>query len=121
MMFLINGDIYTWSVGDVKPKQQTTWGRNQAPVISPDGSKIAYKSTAKLVVDAHGGDGPGDGPSTIWMLDSATFEGIRIADQPANASYYAQNQPDNYILRSDPTWSPDSQSIAWTELSITSG
>ncbi len=117
LILYMRGDIWTWSSG--KLQQRTAWGYNKAPVLAPNGNQIAYKSTASIAVDAIkrlGGIGGGDLPGNIWLLDVATNDAIRVADQPAGASMMSPNTPDKYVVRSDPSWSPDGSALAWTEL-----
>jgi hypothetical protein len=113
----IRGDVWAWSGAGLQ--QRTNWGYNKAPILSPSGNQIAYKATASIAVDAikqSGGMGGGDLPANIWLLDVTTNNALRVVDQPADASLLVPNVPDKYVLRSDPTWSPDGRALAWTEL-----
>jgi hypothetical protein len=123
LLLTVRGDIYAAQNGSLE--QRTTWGRNEAPILAPNGAKIAYKSTAALVVDAEKRFGvpgmQGELPSNIWILDVATNQGKRVADQPPDASIFNPNVPDYYLIRSDPSWSPDGSALAWTELVMHGG
>jgi hypothetical protein len=102
-------------------QQRTNWGYNQAPILSPNGEQVAYKSTATLAVEAIkrvGGMGGGDLPANIWVLNVGSTNAVRVADQPPDASMLTE--PHKYIVRSNPAWSPDGKSLAWTEL-VTDG
>jgi hypothetical protein len=111
---LIDGDIYSFSNG--VPFRETTWGHNHAPIVSPDGHYIAYGSLPELLVqlDATGGypiNYDQHPPTNIWIMDTATRESTRIADQPEQIA----GEEARFSRRSDPVWSPDSTQIAWIE------
>jgi hypothetical protein len=115
----IQGDLWAWAGPGAELQRRTNWGYNKAPILSPDGKQIAYKSTAQVAVDAikrAGGYGGGDLPANIWVLDVATNNAVRVADQPKDASVMNPNRPDKYIVRSDPTWAGDGTLVVWTEL-----
>jgi hypothetical protein len=116
------GDMWMWRGVGNSFKQSTTWIYNLfPPVLSPDGSKIAYKSYARVTADylngLKGGLGNYDAPSNIWILDPVTTESYRIADQQLDATWDVPETraTQKFILRSNPVWSPDSKSVAWTE------
>ncbi|MBN1563391.1 MAG: SH3 domain-containing protein [Anaerolineae bacterium] len=116
LIFLKDGDLWQWNGSVVT--QLTTWGYNERPVLSPDGSRIAYNSWAILVVEAiaQGKQVAGFIPSNIWLLDPVNGNATRAADQPADASFWQDGVTDKVIMRGDPAWSPDSSQIAWAEL-----
>src|SRR5260221_7172777 len=94
LMLQISGDLWAWSSAQVGLIRRTSWGYNQTPLISPDGTMAAYKSTASLVVDVIKKSGPSTGsdlPANIWVMNFSTGEAIRIVDQPPDASFM---QPD---------------------------
>ncbi|MFN8528264.1 MAG: hypothetical protein U0670_06610 [Anaerolineae bacterium] len=93
-------------------------GHNDQPILSPDGSRVAYVSQAAVFVDwlrTVNGAGGFLPPSNIWILDVASRETFRIADQPADAIWTGPADPGTYILRSQPSWSPDGTRLAWMQ------
>src|SRR5579859_1369165 len=120
------GDEFTWTGNPTdKLTQRTEWGYNDAPVVSPDGSTMAYASVAQVYVNAiaaHGAiGGAGVPPQSIWLMDVAhpgPNDANRIAGQPAYASIFDPKIPNHYTIRSNPTWSPDGKAVAWTEMTV---
>lgn len=110
------GDYWRYYPATNSVEQITTWGWNSFPIISPDSTHIAYSSTAAFVVDyinENGGIGGGALPSNIWVLNIATGDAFRPADQAPGATF---DSGDTLYMRSNPTWSPDGLFLAWTEL-----
>ncbi|MCL4251044.1 MAG: SH3 domain-containing protein [Anaerolineae bacterium] len=92
--------------------------------ISPDARFIAYNIIPPNVVETLnrvGGVGGGALPSDIWMLEIATGSATPIATQPPDASFLVDGVPDKGIARALPTWSPDGDALAWSELSYPGG
>ncbi|MEO8393980.1 MAG: hypothetical protein ABI700_13405, partial [Chloroflexota bacterium] len=50
-------------------------------------------------------------PTNIWIMDTATRESTRIAEQPEQIA----GEDVHFSHRSAPVWSPDSTQIAWIE------
>jgi SH3-like domain-containing protein len=118
VVMLVKGDLWTWSAINGL-NQITTWGYNGFPKLSPDGSLVAYSSTATMaveVIEEQGGIGGGPLPSNIWVIDPLTQDAFRVADQPPDASFMVPNVSSKGVIRSEPTWSPDGSQLAWTEL-----
>lgn len=118
LLFNYKGDIWAWDGKALKARTQ--WGYNGRPILSPDGQNIAYLSVAKVAVDQikQGKEMSGYLPQNVYILDIATNQALRIADQPAQATY---GQPYYFVTRSQPTWAPDGTALAWTELVESSG
>lgn len=116
LLLLSAGDLWTWTAKQGKLARRTNWGYNNVPVVAPDARQIAYKSTATVAVDAikkSGGMGGGELPSNIWLMDIASGNALRVADQPPGAAILTGK--DKYTVRSTPTWSPDGKALAWTQ------
>jgi len=120
----IDGDLWEWQAENQPLVQMTTWGLNERPLLSPDGTQAAYLSAATVFKEwlqtITGGTGGYWLPTNIWVLDIATGQTFRIADQPADAVFDGPEVPGKYTLRCEPSWSPDSQQIAWAELQVDS-
>jgi hypothetical protein len=107
-----NGDLWKFDIENNTATPLTQWGYNGGPILSPDGLKIAYLSTASEVIDLvnQGEQAPfsGSPPANIWVMDVATNAFTRIAHQSGsgNVGY----------LRSIPAWSPDSTQLIWSQL-----
>lgn len=118
IFFLHDGDLFSIRPGDTEPFQETYWGYNHAPVLSPDGQYLAYGSLPELLIDL---DASGafpinydqHPPTNIWLMDIAARNFERIADQPAQTG----DSP-HLIRRTTPVWSPDSTKLAWLELDL---
>lgn len=118
VIFLRDGDLWSWSPQTNAITRLTTWGYNERPVMSPDGQRFAYVSWAQITIDAIAAGKPAFdlAPSNVWLWDIPTGSAARLADQPPDASY----QPDDgstgrFIVRGTPAWSPDGARLAWAE------
>ncbi len=118
------GALYSWAPGETALLRETHYGYNDAPILSPDGSKVVYLSLPLEFVQAlQSGQDPTQGmgpePTNIWLMDLTTAVNdparfVRIADQVAGLPTDAE--PGAFQRRSNPVWSPDSTRIAWLEL-----
>ena len=119
LVMLVSGDLWAWDGTSAPPRQLTTWGYNDLPSMSPDGTKVAYTSLPQMVVEVlqrEGGVAGGALPSNLWLFDLTNGKGTRLADQPPGASFFTEGTPDLGVARSKPVWSPDGSQIAWTEM-----
>lgn len=111
--FASEGDLWAWNPSMNRPERLTTWGYNGSPILSPDGSHIAYQSVASEAVEiAADPQSPesyliyhGTPVNNIWVMNTATQEFERIADQ----------SNDFPLHRGTPAWSPSGDEIAWVE------
>jgi hypothetical protein len=121
IIFLLNGDIYSYDVQSATTTQLTTWGYNEAPILSPDGTYFVYNSWASQFVETLVGGTfgyIGSPPSNLWLWEVSSGDATRIAEQPANMIPPTTTEGGNGIIRSTPVWSPDGAQIAWTEAQL---
>jgi hypothetical protein len=118
--FLMDGDIWSYwtTTGDLR--QESTWGYNEQPILSPDGTRFAYVSLAAIgkQYQDQGGFLVDPIPTNIWIFkvgDTSENNAFRLVDQPANANLNDSEQR-NLIRRSSLAWSPDGKQLAWVEL-----
>lgn len=89
-----------------------------APVMSPDGTRLALRIEPQLVSEALarvGGWGGGENPSDLAICDPESGIVLRFS-QPDDARLFdPSGQPDHFTIRSIPDWSQDGSALAWTE------
>lgn len=121
LVMLKEGDLVMWCDGSEALTQLTDKLHARRPVMSPDGTHIAFsaispETAANLDALGYAGDyGPDDWPSNMWIMDLADYKPVPIAEQPADIAFNGAI-PSNAVSRSNPTWSPDGQTVAWTEI-----
>ncbi len=115
LYFTQDGDIWAWNNSMSSPERLTEWGYNGEPILSPDGSRIAYLSVASEAVQRATTNPDesylvylGTPTNNIWVMETATQDFERIADQ-------GNNFP---IKRGTPAWSPTGNEIAWIEYGV---
>jgi hypothetical protein len=121
LFMLKDGNLVAWCEGKDGLESLTSDGHSRRPVMSPDGTYIAYSSMAPETVSAlnalgYADDfGPDDWPSNMWVMNLDQRQPEQITAQPADI-HFNDVIPSNAVSRSNPTWSPDGQIIAWTEI-----
>lgn len=116
--FSMDGDIWSYNPDRDILTQETTWGYNQAPVMSPDGLRFAYVSLASIAAEnASSGEfySPDLSPTNIWIWDVATHDSYRLVDQPDDLQVIEFGF-NNYVSRRSLAWSPDGSKLAWISL-----
>ncbi len=99
------GDITVMQANGANAKQLTTYGYNRNPVLSPDGTQIAYQSVASDFVNSGGlatMQSPDDAPYNIWIINVDGSNPIQVT-----------NSAD--VFRGKPSWSPGGDYIAFSE------
>ncbi|MCI0710595.1 MAG: hypothetical protein L0154_10585 [Chloroflexi bacterium] len=106
----VNGDFAWYSLSLRSLTPISTSGQNDFPVISPDGTTIAYRTippdAVELLEDAD--ELPAQLPNDIFLIDLSTQVSEAITRQPT--------AEDEIIIRSRPGWSPDGRYLVWAEV-----
>ena len=117
LVMLMNGaDLYQSFPAGQYPVRLTNSGFVDRAYLSPDGARIAYKITADIGIQAlrQTGGLVSELPSDLEIRALGSAGVLRIVTQPPDATY-AAGEPSNAVVRSAPSWSPDSARLAWTE------
>jgi hypothetical protein len=108
------GNIWTWnSLGLI---QRTGGGLGLVPIVSPTGDSYVYTRIPAAYMTKSSTTQDRPIPLDIYLVNLNTGRSTVIASQPTDASF-GDGQA-HYILRSQPSWSPDGRLLAWTELTL---
>ncbi len=115
----LSGDLWSWNGSW---KRLTYWEGNSSPVLSPDGSKVAYRSSAAGMPDCvgtgedYGCIGFSFEYTNVYVFELQSGKGRRIAAQPPGQT--PKRWKEIGTMRYGLVWSPDGTRLAWTEQSI---
>lgn len=106
------GDLWSYNAQANTIQQITSWGFNSGPALSPQGTQIAYVSTAlQAVQTARRGNFVGFIGRDIYIMDVITKQATRINDQSGATA-------EEGIMRSMPSWSPDGTRLTWVQFQV---
>lgn len=108
----IDGDFAWYSLSQRSITPITISGQNDFPVISPDGTLIAYRIIPQDAADLLQDDEalPVQLPNDIALMNLDSLQSETITRQPS-----VGNQ---FIIRSRPVWSPDGRFLVWAEVRL---
>ncbi|MBI2019916.1 PD40 domain-containing protein [Candidatus Daviesbacteria bacterium] len=101
LSYIFNGDLWTIDADGSNEKQLTHYGYNKNLMWSPSTLKIAYKSSPQSVVSKGKTYADCTNYHNIWIINSDGTEPIQVTNSEAS--------------RSEPSWSPDSNKIVFSE------
>lgn len=124
LLIVMNGDLYTWS-GDATEAVTVSATCDPTERIVSDiamnttDGRIAFLTEPPSVTEAVGFGAQGPLPTNIVTCDGSTL--TTVAGQPDNFSFFAGDVADVAVIRTQPTWSPAGDALAWTTFNLQSG
>jgi len=101
------------------------WGN---PHVSPDGTRVAYTDYSSLIPFSFQNEAGDDVPTDIFLrslnpvssIARGSSSGEELVRQPKDAMFTPgkSSQPQNFVVRSEPSWSPGGEALAWTEYTV---
>ncbi len=119
-------NLYSMKPGDDAPIQETTGGRDHAPILSPNGRYLVYTAYPPLIAAAleRGEDVYSDYfccgpyPTELFLIDlTKPHDDPTRITQITEPLTISELTPDRspYHYNSEPIWSPDGTRFAWVE------
>ena len=104
---LVQGDLWLKTQNGGALVRLTSYGHNYAPLVSPDGKRVAFVSEPEYSVKYN----RNDKFTNVWLLDLATRKAKRVGGE-ANSDFARRG----YLV-----WADDSSALAWVKQGKTGG
>jgi len=116
-------NLWSWSEQENKFQKLSNLLVSGPISLSPLGNLIALRNLDQIDSEdkENGTQCCSGSPTDIAILDISSNQVSFLADQPSGARYSltrADSLSNYYIIRSVPVWSPNGQSLAWTEIVV---